>query len=59
MFELIQVTESAYYIQCPAKIGLVRTGPDRAVLIDSGSGKDAGTKATKILDANGWRQAAI
>ncbi len=59
MYELIQVTESAYYIQCPAKIGLVRTGPDRAVLIDSGSDKDAGKKARKILDANGWKLEAI
>ena len=59
MYELIQVTESAYYIQCPAKIGLVRTGPDRAVLIDSGSDKDAGKKAKKILDANGWTLEAI
>ena len=59
MYELIQVTESAYYIQCPAKIGLVRTGPDRAVLIDSGSDKDAGKKAKKILDANGWKLEAI
>ena len=54
MYELIQVTESAYYIQCPAKIGLVRTGPDRAVLIDSGSDKDAGKKARKILDTRCW-----
>ncbi|MBR3545047.1 MAG: MBL fold metallo-hydrolase [Oscillospiraceae bacterium] len=59
MYELIQVTESAYYIQCPAKIGLVRTAPDRAVLIDSGSDKDAGKKAKKILDANGWTLEAI
>ena len=59
MYELIQVTESAYYIQCPAKIGLVRTAPDRAVLIDSGSDRDAGKKAKKILDANGWKLEAI
>ena len=59
MYELIQVTESAYYIQCPAKIGLVRTGPDGVFLIDSGSDKDAGKKVRKILDANGWKLKAI
>ena len=26
MYELIQVTENTYYIESPAKIGLVRTG---------------------------------
>lgn len=59
MYELIQVTERSYYIQCPAKIGLVRLEGDRVCLIDSGSDKDAGRKVRQILDANGWRLTAI
>ena len=29
MYELIQVTDRSYYIQCPAKIGLVRLEGDQ------------------------------
>lgn len=59
MYELIQVTEKSYYIQCPAKIGLVRLEGDEVCLIDSGSDKDAGRKVRQILDANGWHLRAI
>ena len=59
MYELIQVTENAYYLDCPAKIGLVKTGADRVCLIDSGSDKDAGKKVKRILEANGWTLEAI
>ena len=59
MYELIRVTENAYYIDCPAKIGLVKTGESRVCLIDSGSDKDAGKKVKRILDANGWTLEAV
>ena len=42
MYELIQVSERSYYIQSPAKIGLVRLDGQDVCLIDSGSDKDAG-----------------
>ena len=59
MYELIQVTDKSYYIQCPAKIGLVRLEGDEVCLIDSGSDKDAGRKVRQILDANKWQLRAI
>ena len=59
MFELIQVSEQSYYIQSPAKIGLVKLGEQDVCLIDSGNDKDAGRKVRQILDANGWRLTAI
>ena len=59
MYELIRVTDSCFYIQSPAKMGLVRTGEDRVCLIDSGNDKDAGKKVKKLLDANGWTLRAI
>lgn len=59
MFELIQVTERSYYIQSPAKIGLVRLDGGDVCLIDSGNDKDAGRKVRQILDAHGWRLRAI
>lgn len=54
MYELIQVSPRCYYIQCPAKIGLVKLSDTEVCLIDSGNDKDAGKKVRKILDANGW-----
>ena len=59
MYELIQVSESCYYIQSPAKIGIVRVGGDEVVLIDSGNDRDAGKKVKKHLDQQGWRLRAI
>lgn len=59
MFELVQVSERTYYIQSPAKIGLVKLGGDEVCLIDSGNDKDAGRKIRQILDANKWKLTAI
>ncbi len=58
MYELIQLTEKTFYIESPAKIGLVLDGGD-TYLIDSGNDRDAGKKIKKILDANGWTLRAI
>ena len=59
MYELIQVSELSYYIQSPAKIGLVKLDDTNVCLIDSGNDKDAGRKVRQILDANGWKLTAI
>jgi len=59
MYELIQVSERSYYIQSPAKIGLVRLNEQDVCLIDSGNDKDAGRKVRQLLDANGWQLTAI
>ncbi len=59
MYELIQVAEHSFYIQSPAKIGLVRLDDARVCLIDSGSDKDAGRKVRQILEQNHWTLDAI
>ena len=59
MYELTQVSENCYYIQSPAKIGLVTLGGDEVCLIDSGNDKDTGRKIRQILDAHGWKLRAI
>lgn len=59
MYELVQVAGNSYYIQSPAKIGLLRLNDTDVCLIDSGNDKDAGLKVRQILDANGWRLTAI
>lgn len=59
MYELIQVLNSTYYINCPAKIGLYLDGDKDVYLIDSVNDKEAGRKVRQILDKNGWALRAI
>ncbi len=59
MYELIQISERCYYIDCPAKIGLIRLNDTEVCLIDSGNHKDTGKKLKKLIDANGWTLRAI
>lgn len=59
VFELVQVSENNYYIQSPAKIGLVRLDDKRVILIDSGNDKEAGKKVLRLLEANSWELVAV
>ena len=59
MYELTQVSGNSYYIQSPAKIGLVRLNDTDVCLIDSGNDKEAGRKVRQLLDQNGWHLTAI
>lgn len=59
MYELVQVSDTCFYIQSPAKIGVVLTGENRVCLIDSGNDKDAGKKVKRILEEKGWTLQAI
>lgn len=59
MYELIQVAENSFYMDCPAKVGFFKVADNEVVIFDSGSDKDAGKKVKKILDAQGWKLRAI
>ena len=59
MYELIKISEHDAYVDCPAKIGIVKTGEGHAVTIDSGSDKDAGKKVLKHIDAEGLKLDAV
>ncbi|MEH2928874.1 MBL fold metallo-hydrolase [Candidatus Ventrimonas sp. KK005] len=59
MYELVQVSEKCYYINCPAKIGVYVADRENVYLVDSGNDKDAGRKVRQILDKNGWHLEAI
>ena len=59
MYELIQAAERTYYIDCPSKIGVIRTGDNEVCLIDSGNHRDTGKKILRILNAEGWHLTAI
>ena len=59
MYELIQVSEKCYYINCPAKIGVYLRDQENVYLIDSGNDKDAGRKVRQILEKNNWNLRGI
>jgi glyoxylase-like metal-dependent hydrolase (beta-lactamase superfamily II) len=54
MFELVQVAENTFYIDCPVKMGIYRQPDNKVILIDSGNDKDAGRKILKIIKENNW-----
>lgn len=59
MYELVKVTENTFYMESPAKVGIVKTSASDVVIIDSGSDKDAAKKIKKILEEQGWNLKAI
>lgn len=59
MYELYQAGEHCYYVQSPAKIGIVKISEEEVCLIDSGSDRDAGRRVRKILDEQGWKLTAV
>jgi len=59
MYELVQVGENTFYINCPAKMGIYRLPNNRVILIDSGNDKEAGKKVLKIFAENNWTLEAI
>ena len=54
MYELVKLSDIAYYIQSPAKIGIYLKDQKDAYLIDSGSDKDAAKKCRRVLEEQGW-----
>ncbi len=59
MMELIHVKGATYYFQSPSKVGMVEIGDGRAVLIDSGSDRDAAKRIKRTLDERGLTLVAI
>lgn len=59
MYELCQVGERSWYINCPAKIGLWQQTDTDIWLIDSGNDKEAGRRVRKLLDEHGWKLRGI
>lgn len=59
MYELHQITDRCSYIDCPAKVGVVKLSDGEVCLVDAGSDKDAGRKVRQILDRQGWKLRAV
>ncbi|MDR3353563.1 MAG: MBL fold metallo-hydrolase [Synergistaceae bacterium] len=54
MFELIQVGERTFYIDCPSKIGICLSDGGVVCLVDSGIGEESGRRALEIITGRGW-----
>lgn len=59
MYELIQVSANDYYVDCPSRMGIVRTGEKDVVMIDSGNDASAAKKALRHIRENGWELKAV
>lgn len=59
MYELEQIGNNSYYINCPVKIGIYKQNDTDIYLIDSGNDKESGKKVLKIINQNGWNLKAI
>ena len=59
MYELVQAGERTWYIESPAKIGIVEVGGGEVCLIDTGNDGDASKKALRILDERGWKLRSV
>lgn len=61
MYELVQVAGNSYYIQSPAKIGLVQGSTEYGGLPESTAAmiRKQGARSGQLLEANGWRLTAI
>lgn len=54
MYELIKISEKCFYIDCPAKVGVVLLDSGEVALIDSGSDRSAAKKIGKTLEEAGF-----
>ena len=59
MYELVKLSDRDYYIDCPSKIGVHKTGRAECVVIDSGNHSQTGKKVLRILEEEGWLLKAV
>lgn len=49
MYEYISISENDGYIESPSRVGVIKTGDGRCILIDSGNSKGAAVKVMRSL----------
>lgn len=59
MYELMKISDCCYYINCPSKMGIYVKETGDAYLVDSGNDKDAGKKAKRLIEDQGWNLKGI
>ncbi|MFW9997805.1 MAG: MBL fold metallo-hydrolase, partial [Candidatus Odinarchaeota archaeon] len=57
--ELRKITDDVHYIPNPVNIGVVRTGEESVILIDTGLDQNTAKKILKLLEGNGLTVKAI
>jgi len=53
MYEYIGISKNDGYIESPSRVGVIKTGDGRCVIIDSGNSKGAGVKILRSLGNEG------
>ncbi len=53
MYELIRVTDRVLYMDCPARVGVLRLPGGKAAAVDGGSDDTAAKKLLRGLEAEG------
>ena len=59
MYELIQLSEHDFYMDCPVKTGLVLFEEGKVIAVDSGLDKGTGKKLLRHVEENGWKLEAV
>lgn len=54
MYELLQISKNDFYVEGPAKVGLIKINETDVIAIDSGSDKDSAKKILRQIEENGW-----
>ena len=59
MYELVRVTDDTYYMDCPARVGVLRLPGGEAAAIDGGSDDTAAKKLLRGLEGLGLKLARV
>ena len=59
MYELVNLKGGSYYVESPARVGIVKVSENEVVLVDAGNNRDAGKRLKKLIDGMGWTVKAI
>lgn len=59
MYELVNLKGGSYYVESPARVGIVKVSENEVVLVDAGNNRDGGKRLKKLIDGMGWTVKAI
>ena len=54
MYELRQLKNNSYFIDCPSRVGIVTDENGRVLLIDACSDRDGGKRILRATESQGW-----
>ncbi len=59
MFDLVKVSDTTYYIECPVRMGIVKINEEEVIAIDTGLDKNIGRRLLQIIEKQGWKLKVI